>query len=80
LISEAEGPTTENSARLTNAAVASSPEMVPTIDAVPDKLAEAWDAVKDDPGVAKANRELDTIGVCPLARLLSRCNLILASR
>ena len=39
--------------------------MVLAIDAVPDKLAEAWDAVKDDPGVAKASREPDTVGVCP---------------
>jgi hypothetical protein len=82
LTPEAEGLTTESrvdeifppvpvtpSARLTSAAVVSSPETVLAIDAVPDKLAEAWDAVKDDPGVAKASRELDTVGVCPLPRL-----------
>jgi hypothetical protein len=36
----------------------SSPEMIPT---VPDRLAEAWDAIKDGPNVS-ASRRLDTIG------------------
>ena len=82
LTPEAVGPTIESrvdeifppvpvipSGGLTNAAVVSSPESVLAIDPVPDKLAEAWDAVKDDPRVAKASRELDTVGVCPLPRL-----------
>jgi hypothetical protein len=76
LTPEGDGPTTESGvdeifppvpaipgALRTNAAVVSSPGMVPAVDAVSDKFAEAWDAVKDNPGVAKASRELDTVGV-----------------
>ena len=93
LTPEAEGPTIESrvdeifppvpvipNARLTNAAVVSSPEMVVAVDAVHDNLAEVWDKVKDGPGVAKASRVLNTVGVCPLPKLLSRCNLILTTR
>ena len=93
LTSEGDGPTSESGvdeiippvpalpgATRSNAAVVSSPEMVPAVDVVPDKLAEAWDAVKDNPGVAKASRELDTVGASYFPDLLSRCNLILASR
>ena len=40
------------------------PGMIPDISPVQDKLAEAWDTVKDDPGVTKTSRELDTFGMC----------------
>jgi hypothetical protein len=52
------------SALLTNVAVMPSPEMVPVIGPVPDNLADAWDAVEDDPKIANTSRELDTVGVC----------------
>ena len=55
------------------------PEMIPDISPVRGKLAEAWDAVKDDPGVAKTNRELDTVGMCSLPRRF-RGNLISSFR
>jgi hypothetical protein len=64
---------------MTNLAMVPPPEMIEASSPVQDKLAEAWGAVKDDPGVAKPSRELDTAGVCSLARLF-RGNLILASR
>ena len=41
----------------------SPPEMIPTVSPVPDKLAEAWDAIKDGPNIANASRRLDTVGV-----------------
>jgi len=41
----------------------SPPEMIPTMSPVPDKLAEAWDAIKDGPNIANARRRLDTVGV-----------------
>jgi hypothetical protein len=41
--------------------------MVPGIGPVPDKLADkladAWDAVKDDPKIANTSGVLDTVGV-----------------
>jgi hypothetical protein len=46
---------------VTNAAGVPSPEMVPAIGAVPDKLADAWEAVKNEPKIA--NMTLDTVGV-----------------
>jgi hypothetical protein len=49
----------------TNDAVVPSPEMVPAIGPVPDKLADAWDAVKNDPKVTNMSRALDTVGVSP---------------
>ena len=55
------------------------PEMIEASSPVQDKLAEAWDAVKDDPGFAKTSRGLDTVGMCSLPRIF-RGNLILASR
>jgi hypothetical protein len=48
---------------LTDVAVAPSPEMVPSSGPVPDKLADAWDAVKDYPKIANTSRALDTVGV-----------------
>jgi hypothetical protein len=54
---------------MTNLVTEPPSEMIPDSSPVQDKLAEAWDAVKDDPGAAKGSRELDTIGVCPLPRL-----------
>ena len=47
----------------TNVSVVPSPEMVPTVGSVTDKLADAWDLVKDDPKIAKTSRALDTVGV-----------------
>ena len=47
---------------LTNLAMVSPPEMIPAVVLAPDKLAEAWDAVKDDPNMAKTSRELDSVG------------------
>ena len=64
---------------MTNFAMVPPPEMIEASSPVQDKLAEAWGAVKDDPGVAKTSRELDTAGVCSLARLF-RGDLILSSR
>ena len=57
------------SAFTTNLAMVAPPEIMPDRGPVQDKLAEAWDVVKDDPGVAKASRELNTIGVCSLSSL-----------
>ena len=48
---------------LANATTAPSPEMVPAVGPVPDKLADAWDAVKDDTNIANTGRALDTVGV-----------------
>jgi hypothetical protein len=39
------------------------PEMSPATGPVPDKLADAWDAVKDGPKIANTTRALDTVGV-----------------
>jgi hypothetical protein len=50
---------------LTNVTVVPQPEMVPAIDPVPDKLADAWDAVKDDPKITNMSRALDTVGASP---------------
>ena len=48
---------------LTNVAVVPSPETVPAIGPVQDKLAEAWDAVKDDRKIANTSRAVDADGV-----------------
>ena len=56
---------------LTNLAIVSPPE-------TQDKLAGAWEAVKDEPEVVDITRELDTVGLYLRLRLLSRCNLIVA--
>jgi len=47
---------------LTNLAMVPPPEMITA--GRPDKLAEAWDAVRDDPGVANISRKLDAAGMC----------------
>ena len=67
------------SAFMTNLVMVPPPEISDS-SPMQGKLAEAWDLVKGDPGVAKASRELDTVGVCPLPIFLSRGNMILASR
>jgi len=41
-----------------NSVTVHSPERIPAIGAVPDKLAEAWDAVKDGPKIADRSRSL----------------------
>ena len=46
---------------LTNPSVVPSPVMVPAANPAPDKLADAWDAVKGDPKIA--DRTLDSVGV-----------------
>jgi hypothetical protein len=51
-----------SSVSLLNLSVAPPPEVTPATGPVPDKLAEAWDAVKEDPRIAKTSRELDAIG------------------
>lgn len=88
----AKGPTTESGVDeippvpaipdvlLTNVTVVSSPEIVPAIGPVPDKLADAWDAVKDDPKFAYMNRELDIVGVSSAPSLSFRGILIVDSR
>lgn len=48
---------------LTNVVVVPSPEIIPAIDHVSDKLADAWGAVKEDPKFANTSRKLDTAGV-----------------
>ena len=53
----------------TNLATVAPPEIIPGRSPVQDKLAEAWDVVKDDPGVSKASRELNTVGVYSLSSL-----------
>jgi hypothetical protein len=73
LVSNAKSPTTERgvdeaipavpSVLLTNVAFVPSPEIVPVIDSVSDKLVDAWDAVKVDPKSASTSRRFDTIGV-----------------
>ena len=40
-----------------------SPGVVSAVGPVPDKLADAWDAVKDDPNIASTGRALDTVGM-----------------
>lgn len=90
---KAEGPTSEDGMRempppmplpttpgvlLTNLAMVPPPEMIPVISSVPDKLAEAWEAVKDDPRVAESP-EADTICAFSVPRLL-RCVLIPSPR
>jgi hypothetical protein len=57
-----------------------SPEMGTVSSPVQDKLAEAWDIVKEDPKVADINRELDVVGARSLPKLLFLGNLIEASR
>jgi hypothetical protein len=45
--------------------------MIPPVSPVPDKLAEAWDAIKDGPSIPKAKEGLDTIGASsPLTSFL----------
>ena len=46
------------------------PEMRPAIDAIPEKLAEARDAVKDGAQVANMSRGADVIGAFSMPRIL----------
>jgi hypothetical protein len=46
-----------------NSVAVSSPERIPAIGAVQDKLAEALDAVKDGPKIADTSRALHAVGV-----------------
>jgi hypothetical protein len=78
LESKAENPTSENgvnatsspmplpvapSGVLVNLAVLPSPDMMPAISPLSDKLTEAWEAVKDDKSGASMSRKLDIVGV-----------------
>jgi hypothetical protein len=65
---------------LTNVAVVPSPETVPAIDPVPDKLTDAWDAIKADPTLTNTSRELDAVGVSSALSLVFYHTLILDSR
>jgi hypothetical protein len=47
---------------LTNFAMVPPLEMIPAVVPAPDKLTEAWDAVKDDPNIAKTSRRIDSVG------------------
>jgi hypothetical protein len=47
---------------LANVVVGPSLGIVSADDPVPNKPADAWDAVKDDPKVANMSRALDTVG------------------
>jgi len=54
---------------LTNPPTVSSPEVTHVrSSSVQDKLAEAWDAVKNDSKIAKTTQELHTTGVCLLLK------------
>jgi hypothetical protein len=57
-----------------------SPEIMPIGNPMQDKLAEAWNTVKGDPGAANISRELDAVGVCALPILIFLDNLIVACR
>ncbi|SRR6266446_1620040 len=59
----------------TNIAVIPSPEAVPAIGAEPDKLADAWGAVKDGPKVASTGRARDADGVFSATSLFFYCVL-----
>ena len=48
---------------LTNIGVVPSPEIVPATGTVSDKLADAWDAIKDDTKFANTSQALDTVCV-----------------
>ena len=57
----------EPSVSLTKPPLISSPDMIPVCGSpVQDKLAEAWEAVKDDPRIATMSKELHTVGMCSL--------------
>ena len=53
-----------------NTVAVPSPERIPAIGAVPDKLVEAWGAVKDGPKIADTNRALHAVGVSATPPLL----------
>jgi len=65
---------------LTDNVVIPSPDTVPAIGAVPDKLADAWDAVKDEPKIANKSQALDTVGVSPAPSFFFHDVLILDYR
>jgi len=73
----------EPSVLLTQFSMVSSPDMVPVTNSpVQDKLAEAWDAVKDDSDarVVKMRKGPHNAGMCSLSRVLFRVNFVLAFR
>ena len=65
---------------LTNLAMVPPLEMIPAIVPAPDNLAEAWDAVKNDPNIAKTSRGLDSVGSSSVPSPHYLGKLILASR
>jgi len=56
---KAKGPSTTDQ----NSVTVPPPERIPATGAVPDKLAEAWDAIKDGPKIADRSRALHAKGV-----------------
>jgi hypothetical protein len=93
LTSNAEGPTTESgvgelpppvpavpSVILTNDSIVPSSGIIPAAGTVPDKLADAWDALKADPKFANTSRELDTVGASSAPSFFFYDPLILDSR
>lgn len=55
-------PPTNTGVFLTNLTMVPSPDMIPAIGPVPDTLADAWDAVKENPRNPNMSRELDAVG------------------
>jgi hypothetical protein len=61
----------EPSVLLTTMSIVPSPDVMPVCPSpVQDKLAEAWNAVKDDARVTKTSREIHTVGMSLLSRVL----------
>ena len=63
-----------------NSVAVPSPERIPAIGAVQDKLAEAWDAVKDGPKIAGTSCALRAVGVSAAPPLFFYHSLIRDSR
>lgn len=61
----------------TTLAMEPPPEATLAISPVPDELAEAWDAVKDDRNVSDMSRALDAAGAPLVSGFLFRCTMIL---
>lgn len=58
----------------TNLAIVPPPEGKPAISLISDKLAEAWDAVKDGPKAASMSRGLDAVGVSSAPWIIFYCS------
>ncbi len=65
--SKARSPPTESGVDAISSpdsAIPNVPETVPATGAVPDRLVDAWNVVKDEPKIANTRHVLDTVGVC----------------